>query len=45
MNRSIGNVIFGSIPPPSKTDKEAETRTVTQTNIDEVVDALANSER
>lgn len=43
MNRSLTNVLFGGIAPPAKTD-HAITGTVTETNIDETVDALANAE-
>jgi NAD(P) transhydrogenase len=43
MNRSLTNVLFGGIAAPQQSAKKIEGE-VTQTNIEETVDALANAE-
>lgn len=43
MNRSLTNVLFGGIAAPAKTDHTIS-GTVTETSVDETVDALANAE-
>ena len=45
MNRSLTNVLFGGIQSASATDATQKIEgTVTQTNVDETVEALANSD-
>jgi NAD(P) transhydrogenase len=46
MNRSIWNVLFGSIVAPTASAGKAEQEVlpVVQTNVDEVAEALANAE-
>ncbi|KAL3495105.1 nicotinamide nucleotide transhydrogenase [Aspergillus germanicus] len=43
MNRSLTNVLFGGIAAPQQSAKKIEGE-VTQTNVEETVDALANAE-
>lgn len=43
MNRSLRNVLFGGIAAPAQAQKKIEGE-VTQTNIDDTVDALLNAE-
>lgn len=43
MNRSLPNVLFGGISAPAQTQQKIEGQ-VTQTNIDDTVDALMNAE-
>lgn len=43
MNRSLTNVLFGGIAPAAQTDYKIE-GSVTQTNVEDVADALVNAE-
>ncbi|KAF3396458.1 hypothetical protein F1880_006652 [Penicillium rolfsii] len=43
MNRSLTNVLFGGLSAPAQTQKKIEGE-VTQTNIDDTVEALSNAE-
>ncbi len=43
MNRSLTNVLFGGISAPAATETKIE-GTITQTSVDETVDALTNAD-
>ncbi len=43
MNRSLTNVLFGGIAAPAQSDYKIEGQ-ITQTSVDETVDALENAE-
>lgn len=44
MNRSLTNVLFGGISAPVSTETHKIEGTITETNADDVVDALANAD-
>lgn len=44
MNRSLVNVLFGGISSPATQETQKIEGTVTQTNVDETVEALANAD-
>jgi H+-translocating NAD(P) transhydrogenase len=44
MNRSLTNVLFGGIAPTASTETHKIEGKITQTTVDEAVDALANAD-
>lgn len=44
MNRSLTNVLFGGIAPAASSETHKIEGSITKTNVDEVVDILANAD-